>query len=291
MRSQEWMGHICAAQQGIPADQRESKLRVFDVYNDALATKMKEGGQVALDDVIKHPVGVRYFMQFLASEDKHLVKLAKCNKSISKYKKAVVPEKKLKKAKKIFKKYVHGNPLVPKPTQSQIADQVEQFDFLAQNMFGPIEDLIREKCEAVFDKFLHGDEYQTLKSSCGPKMMVVTKDKEAGSTNHKLDGTVIIGRSRENEDADEYIRLEGDKKVSREHCKLDCGPLAVLVTDLGSSKGTRLDSKDGKKVMAKIILPGQSLHIGGFALTYQIGEAPSSKKRSSGFFGKLFGKK
>ena len=30
-----------------------------------------------------------------------------------------------------------------------------------------------------------------------------------------------------------------------------------MVTDLGSSKGTKLNSKDGKKVMAKVILPGQ----------------------------------
>ena len=53
---------------------------------------------------------------------------------------------------------------------------------------------------------------------------------------------------------DGYIQLPDDHKVSREHCKIDAGPLAVLVTDLGSSKGTKLDSKDGKKVMAKIIL-------------------------------------
>lgn len=28
------MAHICAAQQGIPVEQREHKLRGFDVYND-----------------------------------------------------------------------------------------------------------------------------------------------------------------------------------------------------------------------------------------------------------------
>ena len=28
------MAHICAAQQGIPLEQREHKLRGFDVYND-----------------------------------------------------------------------------------------------------------------------------------------------------------------------------------------------------------------------------------------------------------------
>ena len=45
--------------------------------------------------------------------------------------------------------------------------------------------------------------------------------------------------------------------MSRAHCKIDAGPLAVLVTDLGSSKGTRLDSMEGKKITAKIIMPGQ----------------------------------
>ena len=76
--------------------------------------------------------------------------------------------------------------------------------------------------------------------------------------------------------------------MSREHCRIDAGPLAVLVTDLGSSKGTRLDAKDGKKLMSKIILPGQSLFIGGYVLTYQLGEVAAKKK---GFLGGLFGKK
>ena len=87
-------------------------------------------------------------------------------------------------------------------------------------------------------------------------MRQVTREK--GTTKHKLDGTIFIGRSREGrEEGDGYIHLEGDHKVSREHCRIDAGGIAVLVTDLGSSKGTRLDSKDGKKVMAKLIMPGQ----------------------------------
>ena len=32
--AEEWMAHICAAQQGIPVEQRETKMRGFDVYND-----------------------------------------------------------------------------------------------------------------------------------------------------------------------------------------------------------------------------------------------------------------
>ena len=84
----------------------------------------------------------------------------------------------------------------------------------------------------------------------------VSRDKQA-DRNYKLDGCVMVGRSRDNDTGDGYIRLEDDSKVSREHCKIDTGVLTVLVTDLGSSKGTRLDSKDGDKIMAKVILPGQ----------------------------------
>ena len=70
----------------------------------------------------------------------------------------------------------------------------------------------------------------------------------------------------------------------------DAGPLAVLVTDLGSSKGTRLGTKDGKKIMAKIILPGQSIFVGGYVLTYQLGKAPDAKKKKGGMFS-MFSKK
>ena len=38
---QEWMGHICAVQQGIPKDSRDTKLRKFDVYDDDLAAMLK----------------------------------------------------------------------------------------------------------------------------------------------------------------------------------------------------------------------------------------------------------
>ena len=55
----------------------------------------------------------------------------------------------------------------------------------------------------------------------------------------------------------------------------------VLCTDLGSSKGTRLDAKDGKKIMAKILLPGQSIYIGGIVLTYTLGAAPLKKSKSA----------
>ena len=289
--AEEWMGHICAAQQGIPVEQRESKLRGYDVYSDPLAKKLTSNpDSVGLADLLAHPVGVRYYMQFLATTDPNLAKSVKCFKGIEKYKKKVVPEKKMKKALKIFKKFIKGSEYIPKQVQNEIAGQVENFDFAAQNMFQPVEDILRGLCEAKFNDFKQSPIFETLLKSCGPKMLTVSREKSS-DVSHKLDGCVVVGRSRENESGDGYVQLPDDHKVSREHCRLDAGPLAVLVTDMGSSKGTRLDSKDGKKVMSKIILPGQALYIGGYVLTYQLGQAPEKKKKGGGMFGGMFGGK
>ena len=88
--AEEWMAHICAAQQGIPVDQREHKLRGFDVYNDSLANKLKESpDSITLPEILKHPVGVRVFMQFLATSDAKLAKSVKLFKAVVKYKSKV----------------------------------------------------------------------------------------------------------------------------------------------------------------------------------------------------------
>ena len=80
---------------------------------------------VTLQDILKHPVGLSYFKQHLANDDPSLAKLVKCATSIEKYKKCVVPEKKLKKAAKIFKKHIKGNTkYFPKEVQAEIAGQV-----------------------------------------------------------------------------------------------------------------------------------------------------------------------
>jgi len=289
--AEEWMGHICAAQQGVPVDQRESKLRGYDVYNDPLADKITSSKPITLNDILAHPVAIRYFMQHVAATDTTLSKSIKLFKSVEKYKKKVVPEKKMKKALKIFKKFIKGSEYIPKDVVGQIAEQVEQFDFAAQNMFEPISNILKAKCEELVPSFMSSPMMDTLTKSCGPKKVTVSREKSA-DVDYKIDGCVILGRSRENESGDGYIQLPDDHKVSREHCKIDAGPLAVLVTDLGSSKGTKLDSKDGKKVMAKIILPGQSLYIGGYVITYGLGAAPpaNGKKKSGGIMG-MFSKK
>ena len=70
-----------------------------------------------------------------------------------------------------------------------------------------------------------------------------------------------------------YVQLwrDGDDgRVSRAHCRLDAGKLAVHVTDLGSAKGTRIGSADGEKLHAAVLLPGQPLHIGAYTVTYSL---------------------
>ena len=65
----------------------------------------------------------------------------------------VVPEKKSKKALKIFKKFIKGSDYIPKPTQAELATQVENFDFGAQNMFQPAEDILLGLCQTKFNEF------------------------------------------------------------------------------------------------------------------------------------------
>lgn len=76
--------------------------------------------------------------------------------------------------------------------------------------------------------------------------------------------------------------------MSREHARIDAGSLCVRVTDLGSSKGTRLGGATGAKLTTEILSPGQTLHIGAYTLTLELEEAESGapERRSSG--GSLF---
>ena len=112
-----------------------------------LADKITSSKPITLNDILAHPVAIRYFMQHVAATDTTLSKSIKLFKSVEKYKKKVVPEKKMKKALKIFKKFIKGSEYIPKDVVGQIAEQVEQFDFAAQNMFEPISNILKAKCE------------------------------------------------------------------------------------------------------------------------------------------------
>lgn len=65
--------------------------------------------------------------------------------------------------------------------------------------------------------------------------------------------TVTFGRAKENN-----IKLE-EKKASRKHGKLEVGPSGVVLTDLGSSNGTKLN---GKPVTSATLHVGDVIQIG-----------------------------
>ena len=61
------------------------------------ASPQNDPSAIMLKDIIKHPVGLRYFMQHMSSIDPDLGKSVKAFKAIEKFKKNVVPERKMKK--------------------------------------------------------------------------------------------------------------------------------------------------------------------------------------------------
>ena len=103
-----------------------------------------------------------------------------------------------------------------------------------------------------------------------------------------LDGTLVIGRGDPRDDGRHYIQLwrEGDdSRISREQCQLDAGRFCVLVTDLGSSNGTRYTPGfNGRIIKMDSLPPGGALYLGNYVLTYKLG-SPKGAKRMS-FFGR-----
>ena len=68
--------------------------------------------------------------------------------------------------------------------------------------------------------------------------------------------------------------------------------MILLVTDLGSSSGTRFTpGKKGLKMKLDALPPGGTLYLGAYILTYKLGEPPAAEKvrKKSGFFAGLFG--
>jgi len=139
----------------------------------AVLSPQRDPHGVNVSLLMKHPVGVKYFMEYIARTDAKFAKALKSMKSIEKYKRKVVPEKKMKLAAKIFKKYVKDNELLSKEDKAQIASQVENFDFAGQDTFKVLEVKVMEKVESLLAAFKQSDIYQTLLSNLGPKRITV----------------------------------------------------------------------------------------------------------------------
>lgn len=67
-----------------------------------------------------------------------------------------------------------------------------------------------------------------------------------------------------------------DKLVSRNHAQLRMEPHGVLLTDLGSSNGTYLDTQRLPANQPHLLYDGATFHIGPFAITYHLSKAVTS---------------
>ena len=83
----------------------------------------------------------------------------------------------------------------------------------------------------------------------------VTEGPQSGErfefTDHQ---TCIIGRSRE-----AHIRLSDNRQFSRFHCRLEVKPPSIVVVDLGSTNGTRVN---GERVETALLSDGDIVSVG-----------------------------
>ena len=257
-----------------------------------------------LSEVLCHPTG-RHFFSLHAAEHggepgsaAHGVEAALAALGeIQRYRHCLVPETRQALACEIFSSHIKESGAVPAELKAQLAEQVDAFDFAAEAMFAHVEDLFTRTADGAFAAFKEGEHFKQLLACLGPKLLLVRRTGDAAPTEHVLSGRAIVGRGDAREDGRQYIQLwrEGDDgKVSREHCRIDVGPLCVRATDLGSSKGTRLDAANGPKITSQIIAPQQSLHMGAYTITYVLRERSaarssrsSSRSSSGGIFSRM----
>jgi pSer/pThr/pTyr-binding forkhead associated (FHA) protein len=79
----------------------------------------------------------------------------------------------------------------------------------------------------------------------------------------------LVGR---NEDCDLFI---DHKSVSKQHCVLVKTEGLVLVRDLGSTNGTRVN---GQRIRRAALLPNDNLAIANFKYQIKFGESPDAPK-------------
>lgn len=103
----------------------------------------------------------------------------------------------------------------------------------------------------------------------------VTEGPQSGErfqfTDHQ---TCIIGRSR-----DAHIRLSDNRQFSRFHCRLEVNPPSVLIVDLGSTNGTKVN---GKRVETATLKDGDIVTVGDTAFTVLVAMPELKQQRSAG---------
>jgi serine/threonine protein kinase len=91
----------------------------------------------------------------------------------------------------------------------------------------------------------------------------VTEGPQSGErfefTDHQ---TCIVGRSRE-----AHIRLSDNRQFSRFHCRLEVKPPSIVVVDLGSTNGTRVN---GKRIETASLSDGDIVTVGDTAFSVSV---------------------
>lgn len=111
-------------------------------------------------------------------------------------------------------------------------------------------------------------------------------DKDGNQTVHEMSGETIIGR-----DKGCPVRLSGDPKISRHHCKIDPRGKDFMLCDLNSANGTRWNGKNiGQQKVA--LNSGDLVSVGGAEIKFQAGGAAEGANRLvdrlAGFFDRMF---
>ena len=113
------------------------------------------------------------------------------------------------------------------------------------------------------------------------RLVVTGEGGDAGKRTHATSDRVVVGSAS---GADLVL---SDKSVSRFHCEVRVEGNAVLVRDLGSRNGTRVD---GVFVREAYLEPGATLTLGRVALSFDVGADPVRVPLSAApRFGRLVG--
>lgn len=167
---------------------------------------------------------------------------------VHKFKRQMVPEMMVHKANKIYSGKVKDDDFYPAEVKAAVAEQLADETFVGEQAFRALEAHLGDVSAPHFDAFKASLHFPELIKATGPKHLAITRDDDDSyMLNVSLEGQLIVGRGDPREDGRTYLQIwrEGDdSRVSREHCRLDAGPLMLIVTDLGSTTGTRYTPGD-----------------------------------------------
>jgi hypothetical protein len=294
LSAEDWMMQITAAQQGVALKDRKSRMNLIDVHNDPIAAKVSSATPLPCEECLRHQVTNFYFSKYVEKQDSKLGPSLLIFKEFAKLKRLSIQDLVVVKALKIRDQQMARSEWFSDEVRAQLDAQLDKDEeSIGLHSYKCIEDALTEGAQKYYEGFKASKEWKEMMAACGPKYLEVTRaDDKKYLVRRVLDGELIIGRGDPRDDGRQYLQLwrEGDdSRISREHCKLDAGKMALLVTDLGSSNATRYTpGAAGRVIKLDHLPPGGALYLGEYILTYKLGVCP--KGRTS-LVGKMLGKR